>query len=106
MASVSARSVCAAAGSMRASSIGKNSSCRSGAAGLKARRTRAPSIVADAASSVVGCGTWARVLANSGARGDGAASARTGKVNCRSAPPGMHTSLQISQSARAFNCTV
>jgi len=107
--SPSACSTCGAAASMRCSSSGKNSTlagsppCAPTAPKLSLMRLA--SIEAATCARSARPGISLRVASNWAARWVGAAVASTSSASFKSAPPGMHTSLQISQSARAASST-
>ena len=100
-------STCAAAGSMRPSSSGKNSSLSAvrPAGSSNATLILLASTVPRALRPGSVTGTSLRASAKRAACTEGAACPLTGSVSFRSALPGMQTSLHSSHSAFAFNVT-
>ena len=106
-ASPSRFSTCGAAGSMRPSCSGKNSSRLAVLPAGSARLSliRLPSIVPWPVAPASGCGTSARVASNSATWADGPAVGLTGSVSAMSLSPGMQTSLHSSHSALPASVT-
>ncbi len=90
---------------MRDSAYGKKCSVPASAApggGTNVSAIFAPSPRASTFQPASGCGSAARAAAIRGPHvASACAAVATGSVNVRSAPSGMHVSLQTSQSARA-----